>query len=63
MTLKIPEMPELPADLPPALREWCETVELILRLREGLVGPGTNTRFVTIQDLINAGLISEGDLT
>lgn len=60
--IRIPELPELPPDTPAALREWCEAVDQILSIFRGTVAQGTNTRFVTIQDLIDAGVIAEGDI-
>lgn len=61
-SVKIPEPPQLPDDLPPALREWCENAELALAILRGTRGKGTNSRAVTVQDLINVGLINDGDI-
>lgn len=63
MTIRIPELPDLPDDLPIELRKWCEAVEQQLQIFRGVVAAGTNTRFVTIADLIAAGVINEGDIT
>lgn len=60
MTIRIAELPELPPDLPPNLREWCEAVESQLQIFRGLIGKGTNTRFTTIQDLVTAGVVADG---
>lgn len=51
---------DIPADLDPRLREILENVIYSMDLREGRVAKGTNSRFVTIQDLVSAGLIADG---
>lgn len=61
--IKFPELPELPADLDPSLREWAQVVEQQLNLMRGNIAAGTNTRFVTIQDLVDAAVIADGDIT
>lgn len=60
MTVRFPELPALPDNTPPNLREWCEAVEGQLGIMRGIIAPGTNTRFVTIQDLVNAALVADG---
>lgn len=53
---------ELPADFDPRLRELLEQIVYALDLREGRVAAKTNSRFVTIQDLVDAGVIADGDI-
>lgn len=61
-TPKIPTLGDIPPDVSPALRELLENIILSIDIREGRVGRGTNSRFVTIQDLVAAGVIAEGDI-
>lgn len=58
--VKLPELPELPADLPAGLKDWCEAVEQRLRIMQGQVAKETNSRSVTIHDLVAAGLVADG---
>lgn len=51
---------ELPPDLDPRLKEYLEALAYALDLREGRVAAGTNSRFVTIQDLVDAGVVTDG---
>ena len=58
-----PILIEVPPDVEKGLRELLEGMRQTIDLREGRLGKGTNSRFVTIQDLIDAGVIAEGDIT
>lgn len=58
--IKVPELPELGADVPQAVRDWCHTADQMLGIAFGRVAAGTNTRFVTIQDLVDAGVVPDG---
>lgn len=58
-----PSLEDLPKDIDPKLRSLLEALIYTIDIREGRVARGTNTRFVTIQDLVDAGLINDGDLT
>ena len=60
--IKVPVPGDLPNDIPKGLRDVLENIIHALDMREGRVAKGTNTRFVTIQDLVDAGLISDGDI-
>lgn len=60
--VKMPSMPALPANLDPALRDWCQSVEMILQIQLGLVAKNTNSRFVTIHDLVATGIVPDGVL-
>lgn len=51
---------DLPADLDPRLREIIESIVYAMDLREGRIARGTNTRFVSIQDLVDAGIVVDG---
>lgn len=53
---------DIPADLEPRLRELLEQLIYAADLREGRVARGTNSRFVTIKDLIDAGVIVNGQI-
>jgi len=57
----VPALPDVseapaPAEVANALRSIKTTIEV----REGVIASGTNSRFVTIQDLIDAGVIADG---
>jgi hypothetical protein len=58
--VKLPALGDIPADCPPQTRELLENLLLTLDIAYGRVGKGTNTRFVTIQDLVNAGVVADG---
>lgn len=58
--VKIPSLGDIPPDTPPALRDLLESLILSIDIREGRVGKGTNSRFVTIQDLVDAGVVQDG---
>lgn len=63
-TPTITTLGELPksVDQVPGLREWLENLAAAVDIREGRVGKGTNTRFVTIQDLVTAGVVPDGKI-
>lgn len=50
---------ELPPDMDPRVREVLEAIMYALDLREGRIAAGTNSRFVTIQDLVDAGVVAD----
>lgn len=58
--VQIPGIPKLPDSAPKELRDWCIRVQQILDIRNGIAAKGTNTRFVTIQDLVDAGVVADG---
>lgn len=58
--IKPPTIEDLPEDLDPRLREILEGIIYSLDLREGRVAKETNTRFVNIQDLVDAGVVADG---
>jgi len=58
-----PLLPEIPADLEPRLRAILEALYEEIDLREGRQAKGTNSRFVSIEDLVDAGVIADGDIT
>lgn len=58
-----PQFSGIPEDFDPRLRGILEELQQALDLREGRIAPGTNTRFVTIGDLVDAGVVADGVLT
>lgn len=54
---------DIPADLDPRLRDILEAIIYAIDLREGRVAKNTNSRFVTIQDLVTAGVVADGVIT
>lgn len=63
MTVRTPTLGDVPKGIDPALKDLLERIILLLDIREGRVAKGTKSRFVTIQDLIDAGVISDGELS
>lgn len=61
--IKLPSLQDVPPDTPQPLRELLESIIYALDVREGRVAQGTNSRFVTIQDLVDAAVINDGDIT
>lgn len=61
--VKVPPLPDVPDDVPPSVRAFLEAVKQSLEIREGRIASGTNSRFVTIKDLVDAGVIAQGDIT
>lgn len=59
-TIKPPAMADIPRDLDPRLIAILEALIQSNDLREGRIAPLTNTRFVTIQDLVTAGIVADG---
>jgi hypothetical protein len=58
--IRPPSLEDIPADCPEGLRPLIEQLIYAIDLREGRVGKGTNTRFVTIQDLVDAAVVADG---
>jgi hypothetical protein len=58
----VPALSDIPPDTPPQLRKLLEQIIYTLDVREGRVAKGTNSRFVTIQDLVDGAVISDGDI-
>lgn len=58
MTTKVPAIPSiLPGELSTeALRDILTAIKQLLETREGIVAAGTNSRFLTIEDLRATGL-------
>jgi len=61
--VKTPLLADIPPDFDPRLITILRALQESVDLREGRTAKGTNSRFVTIQDLIDAGVINEGDIT
>lgn len=61
-TIKVPALDEIPSGLDPKLQALLEGIIYALDVREGRVAKETNSRFVTIQDLVDAGVINDGDI-
>lgn len=59
-TVKPLSIDDIPADMEPRMREVLEAIIYAIDLREGRVAKGTNSRFVTIQDLVAAGVVADG---
>lgn len=53
---------QIPKDCPPWLKRMLEEMIYNQQLREGQIAPGTNSRFVTIQDLVDAGIVPDGGI-
>ena len=61
-SIKVTTLPDLPTNIDPQLRDFLMALVQQNNQREGRIGlPGD--RFVTINDLIGAGVIEEGDIT
>jgi hypothetical protein len=54
---------DIPPDFDPRLVKILESLREAIDLREGRIAPGKNARFVTIQDLVDANVIADGDIT
>lgn len=59
-TIKANVFSDIPPDFDPRLRALLEELQAAIDLREGRIAAGTNTRFVTIQDLVTAGVVADG---
>ena len=59
-TIKVPSLDEIPPGLDPQLQALLEAIIYAIDVREGRVAKGTNSRFVTIQDLVDAGVVNDG---
>lgn len=60
--IKVPALGDIPKNVDPALRDVLQSIIDAIDLREGRTSPGSNTRFVTIQDLVDAGVITDGQI-
>jgi hypothetical protein len=60
--VKVPTIAEIPKAVDPGVRDVLEGIIQTHDIREGRAAKGTNSRFVTIQDLINAGIIVDGKI-
>lgn len=60
--IKPPALDDLPDDFDPRIRGVLEQIIYAIDLREGRVARGSNTRFVTIQDLVDAGVVQDGEI-
>lgn len=58
--IKLPTFGEIPASVDRATAEMLNDIVMLLDIAYGRQGKGTNSRFVTIQDLVNAGLVADG---
>lgn len=58
-----PDFPEIPVGTPAPLVEWCRAVEDQLRIALGRVAVNTNSRMVTVHDLVKAGVVADGVIT
>lgn len=59
--MNLPPFPDAPPDAPPYLVEWLEAVRQYIQAREGKLGKRSD-RFVSEQQLIDAGVINAGDI-
>lgn len=57
-----PAVPDVPAALEKPLRDVLEALKQTADIREGRAAKGRNARFVTIQDLVDAGIVADGVL-
>lgn len=55
-----PPLADVPKDVSPDLAELLGQMIATHDIREGRTAKGTNSRFVTIQDLVNAGVVADG---
>lgn len=63
-TVTVPPIPPIPLNASPQeLREILVAMKAAIEIREGRIGAGTNSRFPTLQDLIDAAVIAAGDIT
>lgn len=60
--IKPPAMKDIPAGIDPKLVPLLEAIIGHVNLREGFSSPRTNSRFVTIQDLVDAGVVADGKI-
>lgn len=59
MITKVPAIPDVPLDplSPETLRAILTAIKQVIETREGIVAGGTNSRFVTLEDLRKTGLV------
>lgn len=57
-----PAIPDIPPDTPKPVRDALEALKQTADIREGRAARGANARFVTIQDLVDAGIVADGVL-
>lgn len=55
-----PSFSDIPKDFDPRLVSILQELQAAIDLREGRIAQGTNTRFVTIQDLVDAAVVADG---
>lgn len=60
--IKISSFDSIPDSVDKPLRDLLEQIIHHIDLREGRIAPGTNTRFVSIQDLVDAGVVPDGTI-
>lgn len=58
--VKLPSLGEIPASVDADTANLFNDIIMLLDIAYGRQGKGTNTRFVTIQDLVNAGVVADG---
>ncbi|MDH4172137.1 MAG: hypothetical protein OEW90_04985 [Betaproteobacteria bacterium] len=58
--IKVPALGDIPPDTPKPMRDLLESIIYSLDVREGRVAARTNSRFVTIQDLVDAAVVNDG---
>lgn len=64
MTVSIPPIPPIPQNpTPEDLYRILTAMKTAFEVREGVTAAGTNSRFTTIQDLVGAGVLADGDVT
>lgn len=59
--IKPPSMKDI-AGVDPKLLPALQAIIDWVNLREGFSSPQTNSRFVTIQDLVDAGVVADGKI-
>jgi hypothetical protein len=57
-----PAIPDIPEDTPKPLRDVLEAMKQWIDIREGRAAKGTNARSVSIQDLVDAGVVPDGKI-
>ena len=54
---KVPDLPDVPSNIDPSLRKFCEAVRQVIQVREGVRGDALDSA-VTFRDLTDGNLIS-----
>ena len=57
-TTKVPQLPDIPADAPPSIKQWMSDVKEAFEIRLGRRGD-VRDRAVTLRELIESGLAKD----